>query len=89
MAENEDDEAARKGGKNPPAKNAILLEVGDFLWLPLLNLGLQDTFYYHPLKFNSEFTTEKLPGPNRKGESLPTTIFQGRAVKLRGCIQFE
>ena len=24
----------------------------------------------------------KLPNPNRKGESLPTTIFQGRAVKL-------
>ena len=36
-----------------------------------------------PLKFNSEFTPEKLPGPNGKPDRLPTTIFQGRAVKLR------
>ncbi len=29
---------------------------------------------------------EKLPKPNRKVESLPTTIFQGQAAKLRGWI---
>ena len=29
---------------------------------------------------------EKLPKPNRKGSSSSPTIFQGRAVKLQGCI---
>ena len=37
-------------------------------------------------KFNSEFSPEKLPKPNRKGDRLPTNIFQGRTVKLRGCM---
>ncbi len=39
-------------------------------------------------KFNSEFSPEKWPKPNRKGGSFFTsTIFQGRAVKLQGCNQ--
>ena len=39
-----------------------------------------------PGSFNSEFTPEKIPGPNRKGSSSnhsSPTIFQGRAVKLK------
>ena len=32
-----------------------------------------------------QLAPEKLPKPNRKGSFFPTTIFQGRTVKLRGC----
>ena len=38
-------------------------------------------------KFDSEFAPEKLPPPNRKpdrSDRLPSSIFQGRVVKLRG-----
>ncbi len=35
----------------------------------------QFTPYITPPKFNSEFSPEKLPGPN--GEVVPTTMFQG------------
>ena len=41
-------------------------------------------FFLSPPKFDSEFTPEKLPAPNRKPDRLPSTIFQGRVVKLRG-----
>ena len=37
-----------------------------------------------PPKFNSEFTPEKLPFHPIGKASVPTTIFQGRAVKLPG-----
>ncbi len=38
------------------------------------------------MKFNSEFSFEKLPfHPKRKPDRLPTSIFQGRAVTLLGC----
>ena len=33
-------------------------------------------------------TPEKVPGPNRK-DRLPTTVFQGRTVKLCGCIRIK
>ena len=35
-------------------------------------------------KFNS--LPSKDDHPKRKGDSLPSIIFQGRAVKLEGCI---
>ena len=39
-----------------------------------------------PWKFNSEFSLKSYHHPKRKGKDhLPTIIFQGRAVKLRGC----
>ena len=41
-----------------------------------------------PPKFNSEFSPENRPKPNRKPDRLSTTIFQGRAVKLRGGNQW-
>ena len=40
---------------------------------------------YTHLKFN-KYAPEKLPKPNRRGKRLPSSIFQGRTVKLRGCI---
>ena len=36
-----------------------------------------------PPKFNILVAPEKLPGPNRKVSSLPTTTFQGRTVSFR------
>ena len=39
-----------------------------------------------PPRSLTKIAPEKLPKPNRKGKRLPTTIFQGRAVKLRGCM---
>ena len=37
-------------------------------------------------KFNSEFSLKSYHHPKRKGKDhLPTIIFHGRAVKLRGC----
>ena len=41
--------------------------------------------YIHPRKFNGIFPLKI--GRNPKGKAcLPTIIFQGRAVKLRGCM---
>ncbi len=39
------------------------------------------------LKFNSEFTPEKVPDPRRKPDCLPSVIFQGRFVKLWECME--
>ena len=40
---------------------------------------------FTPPKFNSEFTPEKLPKPNRKGSSSNHHFSGVFAVKLRGC----
>ena len=48
-------------------------------WVSMLVWGSVNTFrnISTPWKFNSEFTTENLPGPKRKGSSSFATIFQG------------
>ena len=42
-----------------------------------LRMMIQQKTSLTPMKFNSEFTPEKLPKPNRKGSSSFAIIFQG------------
>ena len=85
----------------PPQKNCNLLHLQNFgtfkqpgsSWKKYSGggvIGLNDEFWYSkytPPKFNSEFSPEKFPKPNRSigKDRLPTTIFQGLCgyVKLR------
>ena len=48
------------------------------------SLGLEESKIVPPPKFNSEFSPEKLPGPNRKGSSSNHLFFRGELLNFGG-----
>ncbi len=58
----------------------------DFLLLTTCTIEFGGIFLYYSSSSVWHLTPPKFNSSHLKESSLPTTIFQGRAVKLRGCI---